>query len=280
MSGLVKGVKKVFKKVGKFVKKNWKYIAAAVAVYFTAGVALSYFGSTAAFSAAMPGFGAGEIFSQAAVWMGFSGGAGSGIAATAAAKAAGVALTSGMTVAEATAATEAATLAPVAATGTAIEGGTFTAAEFAAAGGKTAAAVAPTAGGTTALTATDALLKSMETTQKLSMIKMGLDTVSGLLAPDEYEQAKKMHALQYASSFGVDRKGNDTFGWGKSNTAAQWGNMNKNVAQNVPAQSQFRDTPFEQTGYEQGGGMQMPQQDQGGGMPEFIPTGQQQGVPA
>ena len=71
MGGLVKGVKKAFKAVGGFVKKYWKVIAIAAAVYFTAGIALAYFAPTAGFAAAMPGFGVGGMFSGAATWMGF-----------------------------------------------------------------------------------------------------------------------------------------------------------------------------------------------------------------
>jgi hypothetical protein len=41
MGGLVKGIKKVFKAVGGFVKKYWKVVAIAAAVYFTAGIALA-----------------------------------------------------------------------------------------------------------------------------------------------------------------------------------------------------------------------------------------------
>jgi hypothetical protein len=76
MGGLVKGVKKAFKAVGGFVKKYWKPILMAAAIYFTAGIALAYFAPTAGFAAAMPGFGAGGMFSGAATWMGFGGAAG------------------------------------------------------------------------------------------------------------------------------------------------------------------------------------------------------------
>lgn len=53
MSGVVKGVKKVFKKVGKAVKKLWKNkivraIVIAAAIYFTAGAAAAYFAAPAA----------------------------------------------------------------------------------------------------------------------------------------------------------------------------------------------------------------------------------------
>lgn len=43
MSAIGHAVSKVFKSVGSFVKKYWKPIVAAVAIYFTAGAALAYF---------------------------------------------------------------------------------------------------------------------------------------------------------------------------------------------------------------------------------------------
>jgi len=90
MSKVVKGVGKVVKGVGKaiggiakFVKKNFKWIALGVAAYFTAGVALSYFGATSGIAASMPGFGAGGIFTKTASFMGLSGPAKAAAAATA-----------------------------------------------------------------------------------------------------------------------------------------------------------------------------------------------------
>jgi len=58
MSGLVKGVKKVFKAVGSAVKKIvkspiFKAVAIAAAVYFTGGLAMGAMGST--FAASLPG---------------------------------------------------------------------------------------------------------------------------------------------------------------------------------------------------------------------------------
>jgi hypothetical protein len=54
MSGLVKGVKKVFKAVGKVMKSPiFKAIVIAAAVYFTGGLALGAMGST--FAASLPG---------------------------------------------------------------------------------------------------------------------------------------------------------------------------------------------------------------------------------
>lgn len=40
MGGIVKGIKKVFHAVGSFVKKYWKVIVIAAAIYFTAGMAM------------------------------------------------------------------------------------------------------------------------------------------------------------------------------------------------------------------------------------------------
>ncbi len=277
MSGLVKGVKKVFKKVGKFVKKYWKPIAAAVAIYFTAGVALSYFGSTASFASSLPGFGSGGIFSKAAVWMGFNGAAGSGLYQTAAAagKIAGTAVggvgsgVATQTVSGGAGVGGAGIGIPGTGIGVGNAGSTFampgsvTAAAQAASQTVTPLATAGvTAGaGPTTSTATDALIKALNTTTKLSMIKMGVDTISGLLAPDPYEEARKMHALQNASAFGVGRDGDDTFGWGNSDVASMWSGMNKREGAaghgsgvgygKSSDQSQFRDTQFLATPVEQ-----------------------------
>jgi hypothetical protein len=57
MSGVAKGIKKVFKAVGSVIKKIWKPLMIAVAVYFTAGMALAAFAPGSTFLAAMPGFG-------------------------------------------------------------------------------------------------------------------------------------------------------------------------------------------------------------------------------
>src|ERR1700733_13016317 len=59
MSGVLNSIGKVFSKVWDFIKPIAKVVLIAAAVYFTAGVALSYFPATAAFAASMPGFAAG-----------------------------------------------------------------------------------------------------------------------------------------------------------------------------------------------------------------------------
>jgi len=287
MSGLVNSVKKVFKKATNFVKKYWKPILAAVAIYFTAGVALSYFGSTAGFASSLPGFGTGGLFSKAAVWMGFNGTAGSGLfnTAVAAGKIAPAIATTANTTGVLAADTGA-----IGAGGS--SGGLFVNPVTGEAGAKASASMlaggggAAAGGGGGALVAQQAtqsatesaLVKALETQTKLSMVKMGIDTVSGLLAPDPYEEARKMHDLQYASSFGVDRQGNDTFGWGKSDSAAGWANMNKrqsgfgsNVGYGMSSdQSQFREAQFVPTQHEQNNpyGQMKPQQPPG--QPAFV----------
>lgn len=176
MSGVVKGVKKVFKKVGKFVKKYGKYILMAAAVYFTAGVALSAFAATAPLAAAMPGFAAGGMFSQAAVGLGFSGAAGSGIAATASAATASAAAAS------------AAAAGNFGAYGTIMSGGAASAGTVAAGTGSLSAAALAAGTTTVAPVVTKGFFASMSAFEKIQMLKMGVDTASGLLAkkPEDF----------------------------------------------------------------------------------------------
>lgn len=113
MSGVVKAVKKVFKKAVDVHKKVFdlhkkaidfvkdhkiaKYVVIAAAVYFTAGLAIGAFGGASTIAAA-PGWGATGIFTQAATAIGAPGfgsaalfGAGATTAAAAAPAASGVA---------------------------------------------------------------------------------------------------------------------------------------------------------------------------------------------
>jgi hypothetical protein len=237
MSGLVKKVKKVVKKAAKFVKKNWKVIAMAVAIYFTAGVAMSYFPSTAGFSAAMPGFGAGEIFAKSAVWMGFGGVEGSGIYSTAAAKA----LAAGSSAGGAGALSEVGvTGVKKAGTHKLLADGTYQAV----AGGVQAGAA--TTAAETGLTATDALIKSLNTQAKMGYIQMGLNTVSGLLSPSADELDESGHARRNASAFGVGRDGDRTHGFSQNPTTA-FQNMNKTAGESSSfTNSEFVPTDFEQ----------------------------------
>lgn len=59
MSGVFKAIGKVFSAVVGVIKKIWKPVLIAAAVYFTAGLALSAMPATSAFAASMPGFAGG-----------------------------------------------------------------------------------------------------------------------------------------------------------------------------------------------------------------------------
>lgn len=239
MSGLVKAVKKVFKKAVKFVKKYWKVIVIAAAIYFTAGVALSYFGSTAGFASAMPGFGTGGIFSKAAVAIGFQGSAGvaSGLSMTSGAwaGAAGAAYGTTLTAAEVAALQSGAATAGLTASGqhtltyATAEGaaagsgsGAGLVAEGAAAGGAGAggAGAGGAGAGAGATSTTDALVKAMTTATKLQVGTTLIKTAAGLLSPSEEDLIEKKHELEWGQAFGVDRSGNRQFGWGTGQASA------------------------------------------------------------
>lgn len=281
MSGLVKGIKKVFKKVANFVKKYWKYIVIAVAVYFTAGVALSYFGGTAGFASAMPGFGTGGLFSKAAVAMGFKGSAAvaSGLSTTSGvwAGATGAAMGSTLTAAEVAAGQAAAAQAAITGPGvtttglgaapsaTTVNAGTAATANSTVSGlgttSQVAAATTPTAA-TGAMTATDAAMKAMSGAMKMQAASTLLKTAGGLFAPDPDELDEKAHARRNAQAFGVGRNGDDTWGWGQPMPGTQ----------PTSQPSQFAPTQAGQASSAQGGGSMYNPQAQGG---QFIgaPTG-------
>lgn len=229
MSGLVKGIKKVFKKVGEFVKKYWKYIVIAVAVYFTAGVALSYFGGTAGFASAMPGFGAGGIFSKAAVWMGFNGSASvaSGLSITSGAFSAGVSSAGygamskaalkglyGLTPEAATAASQAA----ITGTGVTTAGAVGPAGSVTTnAAGKVVASTGPAAAGPAAApaaqTAAGAATKALAGAMKMQAASTLLQTAGGLFSESESDIIENKHNMEWGQAFGVGRDGSRQYGW-------------------------------------------------------------------
>jgi len=225
MSKLWKGVKKVFKKVVKFVKKNWKIIVIAAAVYFTAGVALAAMPSTAAFSAAMPGFGVGGMFSNAAVALGATGAAGSGIAGTIAANAAGAAAAAGAGAGLSAAAGGSGLGAAGGGAGFVMPGATASAGSAAGIASSTAAGtaggVAGAAGAATGAAATGAAVTGaggavaagMSGMEKVAMASAIFQGAGALLSPDEDKLDKKAHARRYAQSFGKGRDGEGP-GWG------------------------------------------------------------------
>lgn len=228
MSGVVKGVKKVFKSVVKFVKKAIPYVLMAAAVYFTAGVALSAFAPTAGFAAAMPGFAGGGfaglgigqgavagtgIFTKAAAAMGLGSlGSSGGLIGGAIAKGATVAQLGAAGInagAIATGATEAAAAGigsgmPAAGLSGAMQGTTAAAAS----GGAGAPAAAGAAGaegaaaGAGAGAAAPAAAKAgMTIGEKLLLASTGSQALGALLGPGE--GSKRFHG----SFYGVDRKG-------------------------------------------------------------------------
>lgn len=217
MSGVAKGIKKVFKKVGKVLKKIIKPLAIAVAVYFTAGIALAAMPATAGFAASMPGFAGGGFLGTGIGASAAAGGtvtAGTGIFSTAAqaiglggglagatAEAAGTALASGMGVAEAAqlygtaAVTTAQTSSIMGSVGSSM--GMSGAAVAGAAGMPTAAGSMGTAAG-------------MSLADKLLLTKVGTDVAGALFGPSEKEIAEMeaIEASKFRGSFyGMDASG-------------------------------------------------------------------------
>lgn len=255
MSGLVKGVKKVFKKAVKFVKKYWKAIAIAVAVYFTAGVALSYFGSTAGFATTyMPGFQAGGMFSKAAVAMGFNGAAG---------------VTSGIGLTAAAASAVPATLANT--SGVLLAGKGLPAAGAGVGAVTSGTTTATMAGATVAPTAFEAgLLKSMSVANKLAVAQTVMSIGGGLFEEKQSTINRKQIEAQNNQSFGVGRDGSQEFGWASSSPPPSF-NMNQRTgggSQFAKVDSDFLASPYQtpatqmqpssgqdfiQSGYKKGG---------------------------
>ncbi len=195
MSGVVKAVKKVFRKVIKVVKKIIKPVAIAVAVYFTAGLALAAFAPTAAFAASMPGFagggllgtgiGAGAtagtgIFTSAANVLGLGGGLAKGAASIASKTLAIPGITTTMPSVFNTAAGNAAVSGA---------GASGVSAGVAAGLSKSAPALIPEVG--------------MSLTDKLLLAKIGTDVTGALFGPtpqEEYE-AKARAEKTFVGSF-------------------------------------------------------------------------------
>lgn len=214
MSGVFKAIDKVFSKVWDFIRPVVEVVAIAAAVYFTAGVALSAFPSTAAFAAALPGFAstggvAGEgVFSSLADSIGMGGGLASG-AATDAVAASGAASAGAATAFGAdipTAAAADAGAAGGAAAGGA--GGGLAATPLAAAGD--VAGTAGTGVGASAATAaagsTATGLASTAFTNKLLLASVGANLIGGLTAPSPTDIAAAKAGF-YGSYYGMDSNG-------------------------------------------------------------------------
>lgn len=225
MSGVVKFVKKGWKLKAKSFKKTWKWVALAVAVYFTAGMALSAMPATASFAAAMPGFAAGGfaglgvgagatagtgIFSQAAAAMGMgtlgsSGGLVGGALAggTSATELAAAGISSS---AIATGAAEAGA-AGLVSSGAAAGATSAGAAAGGAAGAAEGGAAAGAAGSQAVTTGTALTAKSgMTLTTKLMLAASGAQAVSALVSPKPDEIAEAQ-AKWRGAFYGMDAAG-------------------------------------------------------------------------
>lgn len=219
MSGVVKAVKKIFKKVVNVVKKIWKPLLIAAAVYFTAGVALSAFPATAGFAASMPGFAGGGVLGTG---IGAGATAGTGIFSTAAAKIglgalgahgglAGAAMASGTTASALGAAgfsTAATAKAAAAYTGSIMGASEAALGASPAIGAVSGAATgAGTGSGVIAPAATTptapAVAKAgMSLSDKLLLASVGTQAVGTLLTPSPEEEKDFQ-----GSFYGVDKKG-------------------------------------------------------------------------
>jgi hypothetical protein len=219
MSGVVKTVKKVFKKVVNVVKKIIKPVLIGAAIYFTAGIALSAFASTAGFAASMPGFagggflgtgiGAGSVagtglFSQGAVALGVGGGltsgaigAGTTVAELAAVYGPSTAIGAAGAAGVIPAGVASGAQATIAGNAAAIAGGTGAAgaaANVAAMGG-----VAPAAG---LIPKAAGAVGSMSFSDKLLMTKIATDTAGALFGPTPAEEAEAL-AIEQAKFRGA-----------------------------------------------------------------------------
>lgn len=203
MSGLLKGIKKVFKKVVKVVKKLAPIVLAAAAIYFTAGMALSAMPATSAFAASMPGFAGGGI---AGLGIGSGATAGTGVFShLAATLGMGSGLASGAMQGGSILGAQAATASQLAATG-------FSQAAIGGAAAVDGATAISQAGGLTGSLSTGAgaggvnvaagAAAKMSIADKLLLASTVTNTASALLAPSERELRKWQ-----GSFYGVDSKG-------------------------------------------------------------------------
>lgn len=205
MSGIVKGVKKVFKGAVKIVKKVWKPVLMAAAIYFTAGLALSAFPATASFAAALPGFAGGGTLG---LGIGAGATAGTGVfTSLATSLGVGGGLTAASTgIASSAAAASAASVGEMAALGSASVAADTAAITGmgAAAGGTAVAGAAGTAG--TGAAAAGAAKAGLSLSDKLLLASTGTKALGTLLQPS----AKKQHEIANSftgSFYGMDSKG-------------------------------------------------------------------------
>jgi len=214
MSKVVKGIKKVFRSVVKVVKKIWKPLVIAAAVYFTAGAAMSYFGAAGAT--------AGVTGATAAAGAGAAGGTAASAAAAihgAAATMGATTMAAGTTLGGALAGTSVSAVASAAAAaGQAIARGAYTRTAMSMAAGKPAipaainAATTPPAS-TSLLSRVGTAVRGMEGYERAMYVQTLISGVSGLLAPKPPtpDQTAQANARFRGSYFGVGEDGKQEF---------------------------------------------------------------------
>lgn len=210
MSGVVRGVKKIFRKVGQVLKKVWKPLAIAAAVYFTAGAAMAYFAPATAAATAAGGA------SAAATAGGMMSAAGSAAAAAGATAAAGAATAATGMVGAASSMLGAASSAFSAASAA----GIFSRTAMQVATGKGGASKVADAAITGPQTQTPTLMsrigsavKGMKGYERAMYVQTLVSGVSGLLTPKPPtpDEQARAGARFRGSYFGVDEKDRQTF---------------------------------------------------------------------
>jgi hypothetical protein len=212
MSGVVRGIKRAFKKVVRFVKKIAKPLLIAAAVYFTAGLALAAMPATAGFAAALPGFagaaGAGTgILSKLAVKVGLGSlGPSGGLIGGALAKG-----TSAAALAKAGVGAKALAAGAGKAAAAGVTKGIASGVSTVVAGAQQGAALGALSSGTAAVSAAGGLAApvakaGMTLSEKLLLASTGMQIAGGLLAPSprEIEEAQRTWVGAY---YGTDAKG-------------------------------------------------------------------------
>ncbi len=233
MSGLVKGVGKVFKKVAKVVKKIAKPLAIAVAAYFTAGIALSFIPATSVFAASLPGFAGGGFLGTG---IGAGATAGTGIFS----QVAGAIGLGGKLAAQVAPPISAAAGTAAGSTGAAAAGGFFPS-TAAVAAGDTAGVLGAlnTGAAVTGGAAAPALAAvGMSLTDKLLMAKIGTDVAGALFgpSPEELFAAQAEEEAKFRGAYyGLDAKAAPP----DSGSAPQV----QPVGQNAPPQQLAQSTP-------------------------------------
>lgn len=181
----MRGIGKIFTKVGKAVKSLAKPVLVGAAAMFVGGLALGAFPATSAFADKLPGWGEGGLFTKAAASMGLGGYAAEGTALH-------------------TAVNQSSAAALASAGATAGEGALATTAQQASL--PTTNGLADSVVQKAAASPTDVLGSQMERTNKLMTLKLGMDFLGGVMAPTPDDMARAQKQFR-GSFYGVGRNG-------------------------------------------------------------------------